>query len=161
MATHWGTSWGTNWAHSWDVSVTPPPPTPSTGVPQGGSGSGGRGGGARWERVSSSDGAKPGQLSVKEQNLKEIRELAEIERDLKRQDKIAARGSEEAAEIAAELTAIREQIAEAKAQAEQVTAMAAAFERAGLLLPAEKMAEVELAIGDEEEEILIMLMAIH
>lgn len=127
----------------------PPPPTPPTFVPQGGSG-----GGARWERISSSPGAKPGQLSVKEQNRKELRELEEIGREIARQEQITAQNAELSDLDLEDIQEIRALLADAKKGPERITAMAEAFARAGLVLPSE-----ELNDDDDEEAILLILMA--
>lgn len=133
-----------------DAVVAPSPPAVGAGT----GGSGGGGGGAHWERASSNHGAKPGQLSVKEQNKKELREAEAIEREIARQEAITAKRARDA-ELKAELESIKALTKDAGIEAKQVTAMAAAFARAGLVMPA-----VQPDLIDEEEEEILLLMAI-
>ncbi len=158
MASSWGTSWGVSWGNSWGATVAPPvvvPATPNTG----GSGGGGRGGGARWERASSNIGAKPGQLSVKEQNAKERRELQEIaERE--------ARAEAHTEKQRAELKELKALIAKAKADAESVAAIAAALTVAEKIenerltaLSAEMVEKKPEAEQYESEALILLLMA--
>lgn len=135
---------------------TTPPIISSPDAPQGGSGGGGRGGGAKWERSTGQSGPEYGALSVKEQNEKERREILAIEREIERQEQITAQKAALEALEQAELKEIKALTTEAGVEAGKITAMAAAFERAGLIAPV----AVD-PFDEEEEEILMLLAALH
>lgn len=132
-----------------------------------GGGSGG-GGGGRWERSVGQSGPTP-KLSVKEQNAKERRELKEIAERQEREALEAEADARLAEKQKAALEEIRRLKLKAEATAKSVTAKSDVAFKAAEKLSTDRQAElsneiarleaVKLEAIDDEEEILILLLA--